>query len=106
MQRLLGRSQALAVRVAQAYMNALYAVDQIDLVRAQKRAYEAEKLRNERWLTAGEGNRTDVLETQARFDLALAQEIEARDGLDVALQALAALVGRRTPGNCGYFSRV
>ncbi|PND35326.1 hypothetical protein C1I89_02775 [Achromobacter pulmonis] len=75
-------------------MNALYAVDQIDLVRAQKRAYEAEKLRNERWLTAGEGNRTDVLETQARFDLALAQEIEARDGLDVALQALAALVGR------------
>lgn len=93
-ERYRGRSQALAVRVAQAYMNALYAVDQIDLVRAQKRAYEAEKLRNERWLTAGEGNRTDVLETQARFDLALAQEIEARDGLDVALQALAALVGR------------
>ena len=81
------------MRVAQAYMDALYATDQIDLVRVQKRAYEAQKTQNERWLAAGEGNRTDVLETQARYDLALAQEIEAQDNLDAALNALAAMVG-------------
>jgi protease secretion system outer membrane protein len=87
------RSQELAVRVAQAYMDALYARDQIDLVSAQKRTYEAQKAQNGRWLAAGEGNRTDVLETQARYDLALAQEIEARDNLDAALNVLAAMVG-------------
>lgn len=81
------------MRVAQAYMDALYAIDQIDLVRVQKRAYEAQKTQNERWLAAGEGNRTDVLETQARYDLALAQEIEAQDNLDAALNTLAAMVG-------------
>ncbi|MGH8465163.1 MAG: TolC family outer membrane protein [Pseudomonas sp.] len=92
-ERYRGRSQELAVRVAQIYMDALYASDQIDLVGAQKRTYEAQKVQNERWLAAGEGNRTDVLETQARYDLALAQEIEARDNLDAALNALAAMVG-------------
>lgn len=92
-ERFRSRSQELAVRVAQAYMDALYATDQIDLVRVQKRAYEAQKTQNERWLAAGEGNRTDVLETQARYDLALAQEIEAQDNLDAALNALAAMVG-------------
>ena len=34
-----------------------------------------------------------MLETQARYDLALAQEIEAQDNLDAALNALAAMVG-------------
>lgn len=92
-ERFRSRSQELAVRVAQAYMDALYATDQIDLVRVQKRAYEAQKTQNERWLAAGEGNRTDVLETQARYDLALAQEIEAQDNLDAALNTLAAMVG-------------
>lgn len=92
-ERFRSRSQELAVRVAQAYMDALYAIDQIDLVRVQKRAYEAQKTQNERWLAAGEGNRTDVLETQARYDLALAQEIEAQDNLDAALNTLAAMVG-------------
>lgn len=92
-ERYRSRSQELAVRVAQAYMDALYAMDQIDLVGAQKRTYQARKAQNEHWLAAGEGNRTDVLETQARYDLALAQEIEARDSLDAALNALAAMVG-------------
>lgn len=92
-ERYRSRGQELAVRVAQAYMDALYAKDQIDLVSAQKRTYEAQKAQNERWLAAGEGNRTDVLETQARYDLALAQDIEARDNLDAALNALAVIVG-------------
>ncbi|WP_199196849.1 TolC family outer membrane protein [Achromobacter sp. MYb9] len=92
-ERYRSRSHELAVRVAQAYMDALYAMDQIDLVSAQKRAYQAQRAQNERWLAAGEGNRTDVLETQARYDLALAQEIEAQDNLDAALNTLGSMVG-------------
>ena len=88
------RSQELAVRVAKAYTDALYAADQIDLVRAQKRAYAEQMTLNRRRLQAGEGTRTDALETQARYDLAQAQEIEAQDGLDAALRELSVLVGQ------------
>ncbi|HCW18897.1 MAG TPA: peptidase, partial [Achromobacter sp.] len=49
-ERYRSRSHELAVRVAQAYMDALYAMDQIDLVSAQKRAYQAQRAQNERWL--------------------------------------------------------
>ncbi|WP_454007673.1 TolC family outer membrane protein [Alcaligenes sp. Marseille-Q7550] len=93
-ERFRSRSQELAVRVAKAYTGALYAHDQIELSRAQERAYAELLTLNRRMLDAGEGTRTDVLETQARHDLAVAQEIEARDALDAALRELGAMVGR------------
>lgn len=92
--RFRSRSQELALRVTKAYTEALYARDQIDLSRAQRRAYAEQMTLNERMLAAGEGTRTDLLETQARHDLAQAQEIEAQDGLDAALRALAAMTGQ------------
>ncbi|MFP3519494.1 TolC family protein, partial [Pseudomonas sp. SIMBA_077] len=74
-ERFRGKSQELAVRLLSAYSQALLAQERIELSRAQKRAY-AERLQlNERLLKGGEGTRTDVLETQARLSLALAQEI-------------------------------
>ncbi|SAI46708.1 outer membrane export protein [Bordetella ansorpii] len=91
--RFRSRSQELAVRVAKAYTETLYARDQIDLSRAQKRAYAEQLVLNERMLRAGEGTRTDLLETQARHDLAVAQEIEALDAQDAAQRALAAMIG-------------
>lgn len=93
-ERFRARSQELAVRVTQAYTEVLYARDQIDLARAQKRAYAEQMRLNEGRLAAGEGNRTDVLETQARYDLAQAQEIEAQDSLDAALRELQAMTGQ------------
>ena len=48
---------------------------------------------NRRLLAGGEGSRTDLLETQARHDLALAQEIEAADALDAALRELEVIIG-------------
>jgi protease secretion system outer membrane protein len=89
-----GRSQELAVRVAKAYSDALYAHDQVVLSQAQKRAYAELMTLNRRVLDAGEGTRTDVLETEARYDLTIAQEIEAQDALDDALRTLGAMVGR------------
>jgi outer membrane protein, protease secretion system len=41
----------------------------------------------------GEGTRTDMLETQAKFDVAQAQVIEARDNLTTSRNSLAAIIG-------------
>lgn len=92
-ERFRGRSQELLVRLFQAYSEALLAGEQISLAEAQRHAY-AERLQlNRRLFDEGEGTRTDMLETQARHDLALASEIEARDALDAALRELQAIVG-------------
>lgn len=88
-----GRGQELAVRLFQAYSKALFANEQIALAQAQRRAYAEQLTLNERLLKGGEGTRTDVLETRARYELAKAQEIEATDNLDAALRTLQAIVG-------------
>ncbi|QMV63319.1 TolC family outer membrane protein [Pseudomonas berkeleyensis] len=92
-ERFRGRSQELAVRLFEAYSQALLSDERIALARAQRRAL-AERLRlNQRLLQAGEGTRTDALETEARLALAEAELIQAQDDLDVALRALEAIVG-------------
>ncbi|YCI12519.1 TolC family outer membrane protein [Pseudomonas sp. Z2-11] len=92
--RFRSRSQELAVRVTQAYTEALYANDQIELAQAQKRAFAEQMKLNGRRLQVGEGTRTDMLETQARYDLAQAQEIEAQDNADAAIRSLIAMIGQ------------
>lgn len=92
-ERLRGRSQELAVRLFETYTQALLAGEQIELARAQRRAYGEQLKSNKRTFEAGEGTRTDLLETNARHDLARAQEIEAGDELDAALRELQALLG-------------
>lgn len=88
-----GRGQELAVRLFQAYSEALFASEQIALAQAQRRAYAEQLTLNERLFKGGEGTRTDVLETRARYELAKAQEIESTDNLDAALRALQAIIG-------------
>ncbi len=92
-ERLRGRGQELVVRLFQAYSEALFANEQIGLAQAQRRTYAEQLTLNERLLKGGEGTRTDLLETRARYELAQAQEIEAGDNLDAALQALQAIIG-------------
>ena len=92
-ERFRSKSQYLAVRVLSAYSQALLAQERIELSRAQKRAF-AERLQlNQRLLEGGEGTRTDVLETQARLSMAVAEEIEAQDNQDAALRELEAMLG-------------
>ena len=88
------RSQDLIVRVASAYTFAKYAEDQLALAVAQREALSEQRLANQRLFLRGEGTRTDVLETQARFDLAVAQVLEASDNLTNARNTLSAMVGR------------
>ncbi|HFZ2470651.1 TPA: TolC family outer membrane protein [Klebsiella aerogenes] len=83
----------LAVRVISAYVSVAYAKDQIALAEAQKAAYKEQLALNDRLMSAGEGTVTDVAETQARYSLAEAQVIEARDVLDSAQRELGVIIG-------------
>ncbi|MGG8296238.1 TolC family outer membrane protein [Klebsiella sp. 141251] len=83
----------LAVRVISAYVSVAYAKDQIALAEAQKAAYKEQLALNDRLMSAGEGTVTDVAETQARYSLAEAQVIEARDLLDSAQRELEVIIG-------------
>lgn len=87
------RSQELIVRLVGAYANAKYAEDQLSLVVAQRDALSEQRKANDQMFYRGEGTRTEMLETQAKFELAEAQVIEARDILTNARIALEGIVG-------------
>lgn len=88
-----GKRQELVVRLVAAYSDAQYAEDQLSLATAQRDAFAEQMRVNDRMFQKGEGTRTDMLETQAKFDVAEAQVIEARDSVTTARNALAAIVG-------------
>jgi len=87
------QSQQLLVRVMTSYTQALFAQDQIAISVASKQAYRQQFQQNQRLFDAGEGTRTDILEAQARYELAYAEEIKARNEQDAALRELGALIG-------------
>src|SRR5690349_21749607 len=87
------RSQELILRVVSAYIDAKYAEDKLALATAQQAALAEQRRANERMFEKGEGTKTDVLETQARSDLAEAQVLEAQDNLANARDVLAAIMG-------------
>lgn len=88
-----GKSQELLVRVLENYTKALFAQDQIDIAQARKKAYEQQFQQNEQMFRQGEGTRTDTLESESRYELATAEEIEARNEQDASLRELGALIG-------------
>ncbi|MEN2394268.1 TolC family outer membrane protein [Pseudomonas halotolerans] len=88
-----GKSQELLVRVLSAYTQALFAQDQIDIAQARKKAFEQQFHQNEQLFAQGEGTRTDILEAESRYELAIAEEIEARNEQDASLRELGSLIG-------------
>lgn len=91
---LMVRIQDLIVRVVSQYTYAKYAEDQLTQAQAQRDALEAQRSSNRRLLERGEGTRTEVAETQARYDMAVAQVLEAADNLTAARDALAVTIGQ------------
>lgn len=87
------RQQDLLMRLLGAYVDALFAYDNLRLVTSQRDTLIEQKQVNDRMFKEGEGTKTDMLETQAKLDLAEAQLIEARDGHAANFQALEAMVG-------------
>ena len=88
------RSQDLILRLASFYSTAKYNEDQLAQAVAQRDAYAEQKRANERMLQSGEGTKTEVLEVQAKFDLAEVQVLEARDDLTHARNSLASMIGQ------------
>jgi protease secretion system outer membrane protein len=91
--QLMVRLQDLVVRVVSAYTFARYSEDQLAQAQAQRDALGAQRASNRRLFERGEGTRTEVAETQARYDLAVAQVLEATDNVTAARDALALIVG-------------
>lgn len=93
--------QNVAVRVAGAYLEGLLAQDQLALVAVQKTAYSTQLDAARKRFSAGAGVRTDIDEAQARLDMALAQELEARQNVDYTRRQLQVMtnlpVGRLAP---------
>lgn len=91
--RLEAETQALLDRLGKAYFGALLAQDQIEVIVQQRRAYEAQLASARSSLGAGSGTRTDIDEAQARLDLAAAEELALRQGLELARRELQVLTG-------------
>jgi outer membrane protein/protease secretion system outer membrane protein len=86
--------QELIVRVGGAYMEALLTDEQLKLVLAQKQQYTTMVDAANKALKAGSGTRTDIDDAQARLDMALASELEARQNKDYTQRQLEILVNQ------------
>ena len=83
----------MALRVVGAYLDALYASDQLALALVQRDMYSEQQAVNNRLFEKGEGTKTDMLETQARLDLAEAQVLEAQDTVTAQRNTLEGIIG-------------
>lgn len=95
--QLLAARNEFVLRVAQAYLDALFAEDNLALATGQKLTYQQEYEQAQARFTAGAAPVTDVHETQARLELAIAQEIAAQSDVQLKRQALRRLTGT-SPG--------
>lgn len=87
--------QELVVRVGGAYMEALLTKDQLRLVQAQKQQYTAMVDAARKALAAGSGTRTDIDDAQARLDMAVASELEARQNVEYTRRQLEILINEQ-----------
>ncbi len=89
--------QDLVLRTAQAYFDVLIAQDTVQLAEAQKNAITEQLAQAKRNFEVGSATITDSQEAQARFDLTLAQEIAARNNLEIK-QSLLRQLTNAAPG--------
>jgi outer membrane protein len=87
-------TQDLILRVAQTYFDLLGSQDNLETIRAQKRAITEQLAAARRNFEVGTATITDQQEAQARFDLATAQELAAQNDVEVKRAALGTLIGR------------
>ena len=85
--------QELILRLAQAYFDVLLAEDNVSLAQEQKAAIAEQLKQSKRYFEAGVGTVTDINDAQARYDTIQAQEIAARNTLEVKVRSLEQIVG-------------
>lgn len=89
--------QNVILRVTQAYFNVLIAQDNIELIRTQKTAILSQLEQAKVTFEVGTTTITDVNEAQARFDLIIAQEIEAVNTYQIAQHEIEQITGELPP---------
>jgi outer membrane protein len=89
--------QELLLRTAQAYFDVLLAEDTLATAQAQKQAFAEQLAQARRSFEVGAATIVDSHEAQARFDLAVAQEIAAANDLEVKRRALERLINQNAP---------
>ncbi len=87
--------QELIVRVTRAYFDVLSAQDTLSFQRSEKEAIARQLERAQKRFDVGLLPITDVKEAQASYDLVVAREIEAQNALEIAKDALEAIIARR-----------
>ena len=90
--------QDLIVRTVQAYFDVLAAADSLAVSVAAKTAISEQLAQAKRNFEVGTSTIVDTHEAQSRFDLAVAQEISARNDLETKRTALQQIIGK-TPGD-------
>ncbi|MBC7500587.1 MAG: TolC family outer membrane protein [Herminiimonas sp.] len=85
--------QDLIVRVSQAYFDVLAAQDALAFLKAQENAISEQLASAKRNFEVGTSTITDSNEAQARYDLAIAQQIVAGNDLEVRKTALQQIIG-------------
>lgn len=90
----LAAEQDLVVRVSQAYFNVLSAQASLALAKAQKSADEKQLEQTRQRFKVGLIAITDVHQARAAYDLAVAQEIQARNQVANSREALRQITGR------------
>lgn len=89
------REQELILRVFNKYAAVLYAEDILALTNMKTDAYAQEMQASIEMFKYGEGTKTDILESQARYHLAESEIVEARDKVSDARAALNKILGRK-----------
>lgn len=84
--------QDLIVRTAEAYFRVLAERDNLEFVRADKTAISEQLAQAKRNFEVGTATITDTNEAQARYDLAVSQEIAAINALEIAQRALEQII--------------
>lgn len=86
--------QRLISRTVTAYLSVLRAKDNVEFVKAEKRAIERQLEQTKQRFEVGLTAITDVHEAQANFDNTIAQEIRSKNQLELRLEELREITGK------------
>jgi outer membrane protein, protease secretion system len=84
----------LVMRISHDFFSALLAQEQLQLVLSQNEVYAAQLKSAKRGFETGAGTRIDIDDAQARYDLSLAQELEARQNVDFTRRQLQVIINQ------------
>ena len=98
--------QELMLRVAQAYFDVLAAQDALKTLDAQKKAITNQLEAARKGFELGSATIADTYEAQARLDLINANEIQARNALDISLDQLQRIISERPTDLAGLVTHV